>query len=304
MRIDTIDLNTVFDSVGRPEAPNKGSEFETLVGFLEFQRATMEWKCARPDKAGLMATVAPSSMTLGGMLKHLAYVKDHWCSRWLCGNDPQSPWDAVDWNADPDWDWHSATEDTPSKFVFCGRPGSTALGRWSTRRSPEADSQDWPSAPRHSASRRVCGGFHVTPLRSTPGTTAASISCENRWMVKQGSSSFAAWVVQQFNRAPSAVHCCYGTRSVHGRPRRRAFQRPYGDSIHLVRNSDRGSSMGDIAVSRRYSLLGQRRGSTSTRGTSAQSPSTFLRSTSNYESCRQFNPAWGTRNDGQFRMQP
>jgi hypothetical protein len=47
-------------------------------------------------------------MTLGGLLKHLAYVEDLWCSRRLHGRDPEPPWDTVDWKADPDWDWHSA----------------------------------------------------------------------------------------------------------------------------------------------------------------------------------------------------
>jgi uncharacterized damage-inducible protein DinB len=51
-------------------------------------------------------------MTLGGMLKHLACVEDDWCSRRLHGRDWEPPWDSVDWDADPDWDWHSAAEDT------------------------------------------------------------------------------------------------------------------------------------------------------------------------------------------------
>ncbi len=50
------------------------------------------------------------------MLKHLAYVEDLWCSRWLHGRDPAPPWDTVDWDADRDWDWHSAAEDTPEQL--------------------------------------------------------------------------------------------------------------------------------------------------------------------------------------------
>ena len=55
-------------------------------------------------------------MTLGGMLKHLAYVEDLWFSRSLHGQDPQPPWDTVDWEADPDWDWHSAAQDSPEQL--------------------------------------------------------------------------------------------------------------------------------------------------------------------------------------------
>jgi pimeloyl-ACP methyl ester carboxylesterase/uncharacterized damage-inducible protein DinB len=107
---------TDLDEHGRPEPPLAADETATLLGFLDYQRATLAWKCAGLDAAGLGATVAASSMTLGGMLKHLAYVEDLWCSRWLHGRDPEPPWDTVDWKADPDWDWHSAAEDTPEQL--------------------------------------------------------------------------------------------------------------------------------------------------------------------------------------------
>ena len=107
---------TNLDEQGRPEPPLAADETATLLGFLEYQRATLAWKCAGLDAAGLRATVAPSSMTLGGLLKHLAYVEDLWCSRWLHGRDRRPPWDTVDWDADPDWDWHSAAEDTPEQL--------------------------------------------------------------------------------------------------------------------------------------------------------------------------------------------
>jgi uncharacterized damage-inducible protein DinB len=107
---------TQVDEQGRPEPPLAADEAGTLLGFLEFQRATLAWKCAGLDAAGLRATVGASSMTLGGLLKHLAYVEDDWSSRSLHGRDRQPPWDAVDWQADPDWDWHSAAEDSPEQL--------------------------------------------------------------------------------------------------------------------------------------------------------------------------------------------
>ena len=108
---------TDLDEQGRPEPPLAGDEAATLLGFLEYQRATLAWKCAGLDAAGLRATVAPSTMTLGGMLKHLAYVEEWWCSQWLHGRAEQPPWNAVNWEADPDWDWHSAAEDTPGQLL-------------------------------------------------------------------------------------------------------------------------------------------------------------------------------------------
>ena len=108
---------TIVDEHGRPEPPVDADETATLLGFLDYQRATLAWKCGGLDAAGLGTTVAASSMTLGGMLKHLAYVEDLWFSRFLHGRDPQPPWDTVDWKADPDWEWHSAAEDTPEQLL-------------------------------------------------------------------------------------------------------------------------------------------------------------------------------------------
>jgi uncharacterized damage-inducible protein DinB len=107
---------TNLDEQGRPEPPLAADDTATLLGFLEYQRATLAWKYAGLDAAGLRVTVAASSMTLGGMLKHLAYVEEWWCSQRLHGRDPEPPWDTVDWDADPDWDWHSAAEDTPEQL--------------------------------------------------------------------------------------------------------------------------------------------------------------------------------------------
>ncbi|MFC4111012.1 DinB family protein [Nonomuraea zeae] len=107
---------TDLDEQGRPEPPAAADETATLLGFLEFHRATLEWKCAGLDAAGLSATVGGSPLTLGGMLKHLSYVEDHWFSHYLHGQDRQPPWDTVDWAADPDWDWHSAAGDSPEQL--------------------------------------------------------------------------------------------------------------------------------------------------------------------------------------------
>ncbi len=108
---------THFDEQGRPEPPLAADEVATLLGFLDYQRATLAWKCGGLDAEGLRATVGASSMTLGGLLKHLALVEDSWFSRWLHGRDRQSPWDTVDWQADPDWEWHSAAEDSPGQLL-------------------------------------------------------------------------------------------------------------------------------------------------------------------------------------------
>ena len=104
------------------EAPIAGSETETLLGSLERQRAIVAWKCGGLDAAGLRATVGASSMTLGGLLKHLALVEDEYFSRRLPGRrDLGPPWDTVDWDADSDWEWHSAAADSPEQLMTLWR---------------------------------------------------------------------------------------------------------------------------------------------------------------------------------------
>jgi hypothetical protein len=55
-------------------------------------------------------------MTLGGMLKHLALVEDWWFSVWLHDRKEASPWNEVDWDADPDWEWRTAADDPPEEL--------------------------------------------------------------------------------------------------------------------------------------------------------------------------------------------
>ena len=103
----------VIDDQGRPEPPVAADETDTLLGFLDYQRATLEWKTRGLDAVGLRATVGVSAMTLGGLLKHMAYVEDHWFRRFLLAEGPRPPWDAVDWDDDPDWEWRTAADDEP-----------------------------------------------------------------------------------------------------------------------------------------------------------------------------------------------
>jgi len=108
---------TIIDEHARPEPPLAAGETATLLGYLDYQRATLEWKCRGLGAAGLSATTAASNMTLGGLLKHMAIVEEGWFWESLHGNDPLPPWDAVDWDADRDWEWHTAADDTPEELM-------------------------------------------------------------------------------------------------------------------------------------------------------------------------------------------
>ena len=98
------------------EPPVAGTETEHLVGALDRLRTTFRWKADELDAAGLQARIGASSMTLGGLLKHLALVEDYYFGAKLSAEPLGSPWDTADMEADPDWEWHSAAADSPDEL--------------------------------------------------------------------------------------------------------------------------------------------------------------------------------------------
>ncbi|TDO68664.1 uncharacterized protein DUF664 [Kribbella sp. VKM Ac-2571] len=106
-----------MDNAPLTEPPIARTEADTLLGALERNRRTFAWKCGGLDAAGLNKQHPPSTVTLGGLLKHLALVEDEYFIRRLLGKELGAPWDAVDWDADPDWEWHSAEGDSPEELM-------------------------------------------------------------------------------------------------------------------------------------------------------------------------------------------
>ncbi|MBV1850595.1 mycothiol transferase [Catellatospora tritici] len=109
---------TLFDTVGYPEPPAVAGEAETLLGSLERQRATFAWKCAGLDEEDLRVSVGVSTVTLGGLLKHLAYLEDLNFTRGVAGARLPSPWREVDWATEPGWDWRSADDDRAAELYL------------------------------------------------------------------------------------------------------------------------------------------------------------------------------------------
>jgi len=107
----------VIDSDYPWEPPLAGTEAEHLVGALERLRATFRWKADGLDAAGLRTRIGASSLTLGGLLKHLARAEDQMFTTKLSGAPLSPPWNAVDWDTDDsDWDFNSAADDTPEQL--------------------------------------------------------------------------------------------------------------------------------------------------------------------------------------------
>jgi len=97
------------------EPPVAGDETSTLLGELERVRAVVAWKTGGLDAEGMRATVPPSDLTLGGLLKHLAVVEDDYFGRRLWGRPLGPPWDAIDWEADPNWEFRTGAEEPPEE---------------------------------------------------------------------------------------------------------------------------------------------------------------------------------------------
>jgi hypothetical protein len=88
----------------RTEPPLQGDERATLVGFLAFQRETFALKCAgvAPEDMARRG-VPPSTMSLLGLVRHMAEVERNWFKNVLAGRDDQ-PYYYDQSNRDGDFD--------------------------------------------------------------------------------------------------------------------------------------------------------------------------------------------------------
>lgn len=105
---------------GSPVAQSHG-EAAALLKTLERNRRTFAWKTADLDESGLRAKTSASSMTLAGLIKHLALVEADWFAVKTAGGEYGPPWASVDFDAEPDWEWTSALEDSPEALYSLWR---------------------------------------------------------------------------------------------------------------------------------------------------------------------------------------
>lgn len=98
------------------EPPIAGTEAEQLLGALDRLRWTFRWKVDGLDSAGLQARIGVSTLTLGGLLKHLASEEDYMFTTKMRGEPIGAPWDATGWDGSNDWEFASAAEDTPEEL--------------------------------------------------------------------------------------------------------------------------------------------------------------------------------------------
>jgi hypothetical protein len=136
--------------IDRNEPPVLADEANTLRSFLAYHRQTLLWKCQGLTAQQLKtAAVPPSTLTLLGLVRHLAEVERSWFQRRLgaldvpliyCTDDrPDGDFDDVA-GADPEADFatyhaevaaaDAVAAELPLDTTFLSRRGNTLSLRW------------------------------------------------------------------------------------------------------------------------------------------------------------------------------
>ena len=100
-----------------------GDERETLIEFLRGQRLTMQLKCEGLDAEQLASRpIDPSTLSLLGLVRHLAEVERKWFRQRFAGLDVPNRYQS---EAEPDGDFDGAVADQA----------------WSMRRGPRGETR-------------------------------------------------------------------------------------------------------------------------------------------------------------------
>ena len=92
-------------------APN---EADALLSTLQRNRRTFAWKTGGLDHEAMQRTLGPSTVTLAGLVKHLALIEDHYFTHQLLGRDYPAVWAPM--AEDENWEWNSADENSPEEL--------------------------------------------------------------------------------------------------------------------------------------------------------------------------------------------
>jgi uncharacterized damage-inducible protein DinB len=135
-----------LESVTRVAGPIAGDEASISYAMLDFYRSTLLTKCAGLTEEQMrLRPIAPSSLSLLGLLRHLADVERYWFG-WFDGHEPAA-WYSSDEHPDDDFDaLDSATfDDVVASFYVACRESREICSRWSLddRRTNEKRSREY-----------------------------------------------------------------------------------------------------------------------------------------------------------------
>jgi hypothetical protein len=105
-----------------------GTEVDAVLGALDRLRWTFRWKADALSAEGLRQRLPSSSLTLAGLLKHLAAQEDYATTHKLTGAPMPPDWDDNGWDDDVDWEFTSAAQDPP-ETLYALYDGAVARAR-------------------------------------------------------------------------------------------------------------------------------------------------------------------------------
>ncbi|GDY51089.1 hypothetical protein SVIO_017120 [Streptomyces violaceusniger] len=158
----------------RPEPPHFGDERETLRAFLDYQRATLAMKCeGLTDEELRQRSMPPSTLTLLGLVRHMAEVERAWFRRVFEDNDAPMVWSPV--------------IDFQAAYDVSEATGAEAFAAWGRRSRRPAGSNGrrirstWRVISPGGARRCRCGWCWCMCCWSTGATTGTRTSCARAW---------------------------------------------------------------------------------------------------------------------------
>ncbi|MEZ5229694.1 MAG: DinB family protein [Acidimicrobiales bacterium] len=92
------------DAPALPEEHRTADERATLDEMLDFYRIVLVRKTWGLSTEDLHSAPLPSTLTLGRLLSHMAFVEDHWFHMTFAGHPAPDPWSGADFGIDPDWE--------------------------------------------------------------------------------------------------------------------------------------------------------------------------------------------------------
>ena len=100
-------MNDIADTVRTAKPPLLAGEREALDAWLDFHRAILLWKCEGVSSDDLVRrSIEPSTLSLLGLVRHMAEVERGWFRKCLAAEEGLSP--IYDYSANRDADFDEA----------------------------------------------------------------------------------------------------------------------------------------------------------------------------------------------------
>lgn len=122
----------------RKDPDTTATERDALAQYLDYQRETILLKTEGLNQEQLAERIPTSALTLAGILYHLALVEESWMEVRFLGLPERQDLAGVDWDADPDWEFRTATTMDPDEL----RKRYRAACERSRQAAAQADSLD------------------------------------------------------------------------------------------------------------------------------------------------------------------